>query len=117
MLFDRKTVRTRKSNPFAAETRAQVHRDRMAGLWAAELLGLLGHAAHDYAREVAHAPRAAAQPEEEAGEDDEAREEEPVMRRLSRDLHGRVCAQEIREKLGHLLAEARRRTGGEKRDA
>lgn len=113
MLFDRKTPEAAKRNPFTAETRMRAQRDRMAGLWAAELLGLLGHAAHDYAREVAHAPRARVQPDEDAEES----EDEPVVRRLTRDLQGRVGAHEIREKLGHLLAEARRQIGSERRDS
>lgn len=80
-------------------------RDRLAGLWAAELLGLIGQAAHDYARELAHA--------QDATPDDEH-----VIRRLARDLHGRVSAHEIRDKLSSLLHEARRQllNGSERKD-
>ncbi len=78
------------------------HRDRLAGLWAAELLGLIGQAAHDYARELVHA--------EDHGAGD-------VAARLARDLHGRVTIHEIREKLAHFLHDARRQlldhTGGD----
>lgn len=82
-------------------------RNRMAGLWAAELLGLIGHAAHDYAREVAHAHESAP---------GDAPDDEPVITRLSRDLHGKVTAHEIREKLVHLVGEARRQLLNERKD-
>lgn len=93
MLFDRKT--SPKDQVPAPELDAQAHGHRMAGLWAAELLGLIGHAAHDYAREVAHG--------HEGAPDDER-----VIGRLARDLHGKVTAHEIREKLTHLMHEARK---------
>lgn len=98
MLFDRTKAKAAPS-PDAPdlESQARLHRDRMAGMWAAELLGLIGHAAHDYARELAH-PREA----EAAGDD------ERVVGRLSRDLRGKASPPEIREKLTHLLHEARR---------
>ncbi|MBX9633356.1 MAG: DUF1476 domain-containing protein [Magnetospirillum sp.] len=109
MLFDR-TSKTNQKSPGTAEAApdmdAQVkrHRNRMAGMWAAELLGLIGHAAHDYARDVAHA--------QESTPDDEH-----VIGRLSRDLHGKVSVHEIREKLAHLVGEARRQlTSERKRD-
>ncbi|MEW5727480.1 MAG: ATPase inhibitor subunit zeta [Pseudomonadota bacterium] len=91
MLFDRK-----HKTP-GAEDGGEVkrRRDRMAGMWAAELLGLIGKAAHDYAHEVAHA--------HEHTEDDEH-----VVGRLAKDLHGKATVHEIREKLAHFVAEARR---------
>lgn len=98
MLFDR--TKAKAAPPPSApdlESQARLNRDRMAGMWAAELLGLLGHAAHDYARELAH-PREA----EPTGDD------ERMVGRLSRDLRGKVSPPEIREKLAHLLSEARR---------
>jgi hypothetical protein len=85
------------------DTQVKRRRDRMAGLWAAELLGLIGHAAHDYARDVAHA--------HESTPDDER-----VIKRLARDLHGKVTAHEIREKLVHLVGEARRQLLNERKD-
>lgn len=93
MLFDRKTKKAEAGagiDPHLAR-----RRNRMAGLWAAELLGLIGQAAHDYAKEVAHAH-------------EHTPDDEHVVGRLSRDLHGRVTAHEIREKLSHFLHEARR---------
>lgn len=71
-------------------------RNRMAGVWAAELLGLLGHAARDYAHDLVHA-------HDPDGDDDE-----PLVRRLGNDLHGKVAVHEIREKLAHLVQEAAR---------
>lgn len=95
MLFDRK-AKTPESGPAPAiEPQVKRRRDRMAGMWAAELLGLIGQAAHDYARELAHAQ-------------DSAQDDEHVVGRLARDLHGKVTVHEIREKLAHLVHEARR---------
>lgn len=107
MLFDR--TKAKAASRAAApdlESQVRLHRDRMAGMWAAELLGLIGHAAHDYARELAHPHDAEPQDAEMAG--DEAGDEERVVGRLSRDLRGKVGPHEIRVKLAHLLHEARR---------
>lgn len=101
MLFGR----TRTSSPPPLpdlESQARIHRDRMAGLWAAELLGLIGHAAHDYAHDLAQIRIHAGPVADLADEDD------PVLGRLAHDLRGKVGIREIREKLGHLLHEARR---------
>lgn len=108
MLFDR--TKAKAASDTAApdlESQVRLHRDRMAGMWAAELLGLIGHAAHDYARELAH-PHEAGPRETEAAGDEERVDEERVVGRLSRDLRGKVGPHEIREKLAHLLNEARR---------
>jgi len=78
------------------DERVQRRRTHMAGLWAAELLGLIGHAAHDYAHELVHAEHHA------------VGDEEHVLGRLTRDLRGKVTAAEIRAKLAHFLREARR---------
>ncbi len=64
----------------------------LAGLWAAELLGLIGKAAQDYAREVAHL-------------DDET----ALLRRLERDLAHRLPAAEVRHRLAGLLRSAAHR--------
>ncbi|HSV27895.1 MAG TPA: ATPase inhibitor subunit zeta [Candidatus Omnitrophota bacterium] len=77
------------------DDRVTHRRNRMAGLWAAELLGLIGKAAHDYAHDVAHA-------HEHHGDD------EHVIRRLAHDLRGKVTVHEIREKLAHLVQEAKK---------
>ncbi len=87
-----------KSDPADPPPQVEVvrRRNRLAGLWAAELLGLISQAAHDYARELAggagHPP-----------------DDEHVVGRLARDLKGVVTPHEIREKLSHLWREARRR--------
>lgn len=96
MLFDHSKNSAQKPAP-DLESQARHHRDRMAGMWAAELLGLIGHAAQDYARDLAHAH----EPETPAGDD-------PVLGRLIRDLRGKVGSHEIRDMLAHLLHEARR---------
>lgn len=95
MLFDRKPKTAADASAGDDGPEVKRRRDRMAGLWAAELLGLIGKTAHDYAHEVAHA--------HEQTEDDEH-----VVGRLAKDLHGKVTAHEIREKLAHFVAEARR---------
>lgn len=108
MLFDR--TRTTPDKPAAdLESQARLHRDRMAGMWAAELLGLIGHAAHDYARELAH-------PHDTTdAEPADATDEERVVGRLARDLRGKVSRPEIRDKLAHLLHEARRQLLSDRR--
>ncbi len=112
MLFDRNKATAANPAP-DLDSQARHHRDRMAGMWAAELLGLIGHAAQDYARELAHGtgPGADAQARQGAGADAEDR----VVGRLTRDLHGKVGAHEIREKLAHLLHEARRQLLNERK--
>lgn len=93
MLFER----TNAASP-EMEAQARRHRDHMAGLWAAELLGLIGQAAQDYARDLARC--------HEATVDDEH-----VVGHLARDLNGKVANHEIRVKLSHLLHQARRQLG------
>jgi hypothetical protein len=78
----------------AADDTLNRSRNRMVGMWAAELLGLIGQAAHDYAVELVHAH--------------EREPEESVVRRLARDLQGKVSIHEIREKLAHFLHVAKR---------
>jgi len=69
-------------------------RDRLAGLWAAELLGLMNEAAHDYVH-------ALMRPGDQGGE-------EGLVHRLARDLHGKATIQDIRAKLAHFLGEAKK---------
>jgi len=80
----------------SADPSLRQHRNRMAGLWAAELLGLLGKAAKDYTHDVVHA------------HDHDADGDEKLVERLKHDLRGKADLHEIREKLAHLLHEARR---------
>ena len=92
-----------------ADDGAALHRrDRMAGLWAAELLGLINEAAHDYARELLHGGREGDTPVPDG--------EDTLAHRLARDLHGRATLHEIQAKLAHLLHEARRQIFHEQGD-
>ena len=92
---------TDKTEHNAPEDGLHHHRNRMAGMWAAELLGLIGQTAHDYARELVHTH--------------EREPEDGVVHRLTRDLQGKVAVHEIREKLAHFLHEAKRQLmSGEK---
>ena len=74
--------------------RAEARRNKLLGLWAAEMLGKSGEEAAEYAREVVAADF------EEAGSED-------VVRKVVADLEGRVTADQVRGKLGLLLVEAK----------
>lgn len=74
--------------------KAVSRRNRLAGLWAAGLLGKSGAEAEAYAMEVIKADF------EEAGDED-------VIRKLAADLGGRADAAAIRAKLAELLAQAK----------
>lgn len=66
------------------------HRNTLAGLWAAELLGLFGQAASDYVKSLAH-----------------FNDREQIVQRLTQDLAGHATIAEIRRKLRQLLDDAR----------
>ncbi|MGV6849001.1 MAG: DUF1476 domain-containing protein [Marinibacterium sp.] len=70
--------------------KAAARRNKMAGLWAAELMGLTGDAAADYAKSVVIADF------EEAGDED-------VVRKLADDLGDKSDAATIRAKLADLM--------------
>lgn len=75
--------------------KAQARRDRLLGLWAAELMGLDAEAAADYAKSVVIADL------EEAGDDD-------VFRKVSADLQAKgVPSDGLRAKMDELLAVAK----------
>jgi hypothetical protein len=74
--------------------RAEARRNKLAGLWAAELLGKTGDAAAAYAMEVVSSDF------EEAGVED-------VVRKLAADLGGKSSPEAIRAKLGELLPVAK----------
>ena len=80
------------------------HRNRLAGLWAAELLGLIGHAAQDYVHGVMHPGH--------HDHDHHGDDADQVAAKLSKDLAGRVTLPEIRGKMAHFLEEARHRLQG-----
>ncbi|MBF0267668.1 MAG: DUF1476 domain-containing protein [Alphaproteobacteria bacterium] len=84
----------------ALEFKAVARRNKLAGLWAAELLGLIGQAAMDYAKDVVHA-------------DFEEKGDEDVVRKLAKDLDGKADHQTIREKLGEFLHIARKQVQDE----
>lgn len=85
-------------NKFAHDSemqfRAEARRNKLAGLWAAGLLGKDGDAAAEYAMSVVAADF------EEAGNED-------VVRKLAADLGGKASADEIRAKLDELLPVAK----------
>jgi hypothetical protein len=80
--------------------RANARRNKLLGLWAAELLGKTGDEAAAYAIEVVKSDF------EEAGHED-------VVRKVSADLAGKASAEEIREKMDALLPEAKRQLASE----
>lgn len=74
--------------------RAEARRNKLAGLWAAALLGKTGAEAEAYALEIVSADF------EEAGVED-------VVRKLAADLGSKASAEEIRAKLAALLPQAK----------
>lgn len=80
--------------------RANARRNKLLGLWAADLLGKTGDAAAAYATEVVKSDF------QEAGDDD-------VLRKVAADLAGKASAEEIRAKMDALLVEAKRQLASE----
>lgn len=76
-------------------------RGKLAGMWGAELMGLIGQAAHDYARKFRRGGKHHGETE--------------MAKALENDLEGKASGHEIREKMAHLLAEARRQVIHEKK--
>lgn len=74
--------------------RAEARRNKLVGLWAAELLGKTGSDADAYAIEVVKSDF------EEAGHED-------VVRKVAADLDGKASADEIRAKMAELLVVAK----------
>ncbi|WP_299041660.1 DUF1476 domain-containing protein [uncultured Tateyamaria sp.] len=74
--------------------KAEARRNKLLGLWAAELLGKTGDDAADYAREVVKSDF------EEAGDED-------VYRKVSGDLGDKADEVTIRTKMLELMAEAK----------
>lgn len=74
--------------------KATARRNKLLGLWAAELLGKSGDDAEDYAKEVIRSDF------EEAGDDD-------VLRKVAGDLGDKSDADAIRAKMTELMAEAK----------
>ncbi|MBY6157160.1 DUF1476 domain-containing protein [Pseudooceanicola nitratireducens] len=74
--------------------RAEARRNKLLGLWAAELMGKTGEDAAEYAREVVKSDF------EEAGHED-------VVRKVSGDLGDKATDDEIRAKMDQLLKVAK----------
>ncbi|MEZ5913752.1 MAG: DUF1476 domain-containing protein [Paracoccaceae bacterium] len=74
--------------------KAEARRNKLLGLWAAEMMGLSGDAAADYAMSVVKADF------EEAGHED-------VVRKVAADLGEKSDADTIRAKMAELLAVAK----------
>lgn len=74
--------------------KAEARRNKLLGLWAAELMGKSGEAAAEYAREVVKSDF------EEAGEED-------VYRKVSGDLGDKADEATIRNQMRTLMAEAK----------
>jgi hypothetical protein len=74
--------------------KAEARRNKLLGLWAADLMGLSGEAAAEYAKEVIKSDF------EEAGHED-------VYRKVSGDLGAKVDESTIRTKMTELMVEAK----------
>lgn len=74
--------------------RAVARRNKLVGLWAAELMGKTGQDAADYAMSVVQADF------EEAGDED-------VVRKLVADLAGKATAEQVKAKLDEMLPVAK----------
>jgi len=74
--------------------KADARRNKLLGLWAAELLGKTGDDAAEYAKEVVKSDF------EEAGDED-------VYRKVAGDLGARADETTIRSKMASLMAEAK----------
>ena len=75
--------------------KAEARRNKLLGLWAADLMGKSGDDAAAYAREVVAADFA------EAGDDD-------VLRKVAGDLGALATPEAIRAKMTELMVEAKR---------
>lgn len=81
--------------------RAEARRNKLLGLWAADLLGKTGEDAAEYAKEVVKSDF------EEAGEED-------VYRKVSGDLGNRADEATIRTKMREIMVEAKAQLMSEK---
>lgn len=74
--------------------KAEARRNKLLGLWAAELMGITGDAAANYAKEVVKSDF------EEAGDED-------VYRKVSGDLGDKADEATIRGQMTNLMAQAK----------
>jgi hypothetical protein len=92
---DRETAFESKfAHDASMQFRAEARRNKLLGLWAAELMGKTGDDAAAYAVDVVTSDF------EEAGSED-------VVRKVAADLAGKASPEEIRAKLLSLMAEAK----------
>lgn len=89
-----KAFETKFAHDSEMQFRAEARRNKLVGLWAAELMGKTGDAAAAYALEVVNADF------EEAGVED-------VVRKVAADLAGKASADVVRAKLAELLPVAK----------
>ncbi|MFU1476393.1 DUF1476 domain-containing protein [Roseovarius sp. C7] len=89
-----KAFETKYAHDQEMQFRAEARRNKLLGLWAAELMGKSGDDADAYAREVVKADF------EEAGHED-------VVRKVAGDLGDKADPDTIREKMAALMAEAK----------
>ena len=91
-------------NKFAHDSemqfKAEARRNKLLGLWAADLMGKSGDDAAAYAKDVVKSDF------EEAGDED-------VYRKISGDLSGKADEATIRAKMSELLVEAKSQILGE----
>jgi len=80
--------------------RVEARRNKLLGLWAAELMGKTGDEAAAYAKEVIAADF------QEAGDED-------VLRKVAADLGDRADAATIRARMAELMEEAKRQVMSE----
>ena len=89
-----KAFETKYAHDQEMQFRAEARRNKLLGLWAAELMGKTGDDADDFAREVVKADF------EEAGHED-------VVRKVAGDLGDKADPDTIREKMAALMIEAK----------
>ncbi|EAP75879.1 MULTISPECIES: DUF1476 domain-containing protein [Roseovarius] len=89
-----KAFETKYAHDQEMQFRAEARRNKLLGLWAAELMGKTGDDADAYAREVVKADF------EEAGHED-------VVRKVAGDLGDKADPDTIREKMAALMIEAK----------
>ena len=77
------------------EFRAAVRRDRLVGLWAGQLLGKSGAELDAYAAELVR-------------QELQSNADAHVFEQVSKDLDGKVTADEVRARMDELLHQARR---------
>lgn len=92
-----KSFETKAKHDAEQEFKAVARRNKLLGLWAAELIGISGDAAHEYAKDVVMCDF------DEPGDDD-------VLRKVSVDFKDKgvdISDHQLRAKMDALLVDAR----------